>query len=189
MKMKKFVYLLTAAMIFASTSAQAADWPFFKNNPQRTGSSEANNPAQISGKIEWTVQTSQRIHSSPTVYKNKIYYGTKDGTLNAIDLNTGNPVWTFSETDNWLVSSPAAVNGRIYIGGYDTNLYCFNAENGDLIWQFTTSNSIQSSPAVDSDTVYFGSDDGFVYAVSVETGWEKWKFETDSAVTGSPVVA
>ena len=173
MIMKRRIQLIIAiaAIACAATSACAENWPLFKNNGLRNGtmSTEMASSVRFAGQREWTTQLWQNIASSPAVYKEKVYFGSNDGVVYALNLYTGEQLWKFS-TDNWVTSSPAVVNGRLYVGSFDSRLYCLNADTGEMIWKFTTSNSIQTSPAVADDAVYFGSNDGNVYAVSIK----KW---------------
>ena len=83
------------------------------------------------------------------VYKGKVYVGTFDGRLIAIDANTGEEVWG---VDTWhpsalgrfnITGAPRAAAGKIYIGqgssesghrrGYIT---AYDAETGDVAWRF-----------------------------------------------------
>jgi len=78
----------------------------------------------------------------------KVYTGTVDGRLIAIDANTGRPVWsvqTFEPGRSYTVSgAPLACHGEIVIGfggtvGYSRGyVTAYDAESGKRLWRFYT---------------------------------------------------
>ena len=83
------------------------------------------------------------------VYEGKVYVGTFDGRLIAVDANSGEKVW---DIDTWtpkglgrfnITAAPRAAAGKIYIGqgsgesghrrGYVT---AYDAETGEVDWRF-----------------------------------------------------
>jgi outer membrane protein assembly factor BamB len=110
--------------------------------------------------------------SSPAVANSKVYFGSGDGNVYAVDAQSGSVVWKFP-TKDVVHASPAVVNGTVYIGSWDSYLYALDADTGQEKWAFktgedpTTHNQVgfQSSPAVVDSTVYVGCRDAHVYAV------------------------
>lgn len=98
--------------------------------------------------------------SSPAVANGKVYFGSGDGNVYAVDAETGTLQWKFP-TKDVVHSSPAVVNGVVYIGSWDSYLYAIDAESGQQKWAFksgednTIHNQVgfQSSPAVVDGTV------------------------------------
>lgn len=80
-------------------------------------------------------------------WKNKIYVGTLDGRLIALDAATGKPIWvqhTLPANDSSnITGAPRVFNGKVIIGqggadfgairGYVT---AYDAETGKLVWRF-----------------------------------------------------
>jgi quinohemoprotein ethanol dehydrogenase len=83
------------------------------------------------------------------VYKGRVYFGTFDGRLLALDAATGEQVW---EVDTWhptalgrfnVTGAPRAAAGKIFIGqgssesghrrGYVT---AYDADSGEIAWRF-----------------------------------------------------
>lgn len=115
----------------------------------------------------------------------RLYVGSDDGNLYAVDGGTGAVVWTFP-TGGPIVSSPAvAVGGTnpntgkpehvIVVGSNDGNVY-FVLDTGTAATQMAaypipagedgTIFPVRSSPAIDADgTIYVGADDGRLYAI------------------------
>ena len=82
-------------------------------------------------------------------WNGKVYIGTQDGRLIAIDAGTGHPVWsveTFGKDEQRFISGPPRVfDGMVIIGhggadeapirGYAT---AYDAETGKQVWRFYT---------------------------------------------------
>jgi outer membrane protein assembly factor BamB len=134
--------------------------------------------------------------SSPAVANGKVFFGSGDGNVYAVDALTGTLQWKFA-TKDVVHSSPAVVNNTVYIGSWDSYLYAIDADTGQEKWSFktgednTTHNQVgfQGSPAVVDGTVYVGCRDAHVYAVDAATGRKKWDYPTSKSwVIGTPAV-
>jgi eukaryotic-like serine/threonine-protein kinase len=134
--------------------------------------------------------------SSPAVANGKVYFGSGDGNVYAVDAQTGLMLWKFP-TKDVVHSSPAVVNNTVYVGSWDSYLYAIDAESGQEKWSFksgednTIHNQVgfQSSPAVVDGTVYIGCRDAHVYAIDASTGRKKWDYPTSKSwVITSPAV-
>jgi len=134
--------------------------------------------------------------SSPAVANGKVYFGSGDGNVYAVDAQTGAVVWKFP-TKDVVHSSPAIVNNIVYIGSWDSYLYAIDADTGQEKWSFksgednTVHNQVgfQSSPAVVDGTVYIGCRDAHVYAIDAATGRKRWDYPTNKSwVIGTPAV-
>ncbi len=107
--------------------------------------------------------------TDPTIPR--LYVGSDDGNLYAINGNTGAVVWSFP-TSGSIVSSPAVATGGaepiIVVGSDDGNVY-FVQDSGTTAAQMATfpvGAPVRSSPAIGSDgTIYVGADDGRLYAI------------------------
>lgn len=129
-----------------------------------------------------------RTESSPALTQHpsaslRLYLGSDDGNLYAIDAMTGAVLWSYP-TAGFIRSSPAVVLNAeapsdpiVIVGSFDGSLY-FVQDLGDeamLVGTFSVPQddnapnlprAIESSPAVDSDgTVIIGADNGRLYAV------------------------
>lgn len=88
----------------------------------------------------------QPANRGVALYDGKLFRGTTDGHLLALDAATGKLLW-----DNWVADSakgyflsaaPIAANGRVYIGeagadwGANGHIRAFDANTGQLLWTF-----------------------------------------------------
>ena len=118
-----------------------------------------------------------------------IYVGSNDENLYAIDAETGEPRWVFTEASNWIRSSPIVVDGTLYVGSEnDGGLYAVDAETGEMEWMFSASVGFQASPTVVQNTVYVAGGEG-IYAIDAETGSQIWVYDTDAILQSSPLVS
>jgi outer membrane protein assembly factor BamB len=134
--------------------------------------------------------------SSPAVVSGKVFFGSGDGNVYAVDARSGVLQWKFA-TQDVVHASPAVVGNTVYIGSWDGHLYAIDAETGQQKWVFEGGQDpaihnqvgFQSSPAVADGTVYIGSRDAHVYALDAATGRRKWDYPTSKSwVNGTPAV-
>src|ERR1043166_6867727 len=126
--------------------------------------------------------------SSPAVFNGRVYFGSSDGNIYALDEKTGVLHWKF-ETKGIVHASPAIAGNTIYIGSWDSYLYALDAETGAEKWRFKTGEDpiiynqvgFQSSPAVVDGVVYVGCRDAHLYAIDARTGRKKWDYPTSKS--------
>ena len=88
------------------------------------------------------------VNRGPAVYDNKVYVGTLDGRLIALDYFTGEPVWEVLTIDRdkmySITGAPRIVNGQVIIGnggsefGVRGYVSAYDAQTGELNWRFYT---------------------------------------------------
>jgi outer membrane protein assembly factor BamB len=139
----------------------------------------------------WDVYT-----SSPAVANGKVYFGSGDGNVYAVDAKSGLLQWKFA-TGDVVHASPAVAANTVYVGSWDSRFYALDAETGQQRWVFNGGEDpnihnqvgFQSSPAVVDGTVYVGCRDAHVYALDAATGRKRWDYPTSKSwVNGTPAV-
>ena len=129
------------------------------------------------GQEKWKVQID--AVTLPAVAEGKVYFGTSDGALCALDSSSGAKEWCFATSDV-ILSSPSVAEGAVYFGtgfwatsdiGY---LYAVDGQTGQELWRFSAG-PILTSPAINDGVVYFNDSMGHFYALqnkslSVATG-------------------
>jgi outer membrane protein assembly factor BamB len=171
----------------------AVKWTFMTEYERRFEGKRLHGYPPVSQTIpdSWDIYT-----SSPAVFHGKVYFGSGDGSVYALDAKTGVPQWKFS-TGDIVHASPAIANNTVYVGSWDSYLYALDAETGQEKWRFKAGEDsfmhnqqgFQSSPAVADGTVYVGCRDGHVYAIDAATGRKKWDYPTSKGwVNSTPAV-
>jgi outer membrane protein assembly factor BamB len=222
--MKKFIctnLILIAWIATAITSS--ADWPMYRANSNRDGYTKETIPHNLSLNWIYKSQNAPRPawpndeHFSgempkkpgdrdlnrmriddafqPVIVQNTVIFGSSsDDQIRAIDLATGEDLWTFF-TEGPVRFAPVAWRDRIFVGSDDGWLYAINAKDGRLLWKVRggpTDNKcygnerlvshwpMRGGPVVYDDTVYCSAgiwpNDGiFILALNAETGEEIWR--------------
>ena len=55
------------------------------------------------------------MDSSPSVMDNKVYVGSRDGNVYALDAANGQLIWNYT-TGGSVDSSPSVMDNKVYIG-------------------------------------------------------------------------
>ena len=96
------------------------------------------------------------VNRGVAVWNGKVYVGTLDGRLVALDAATGKPVWetlTVDNTKRYAISgAPRVAKGKVFIGnagaelGVRGYLSAYDAETGKMLWRFYTVPGDPSQP-------------------------------------------
>lgn len=188
-------------------SAQAA---MFRGGPTHEGVYASPSPTLAT--LAWKFKTGGRVLSSPAVSGGRVFVGSTDGKLYAIDQATGTQAWQFASKGP-IASSPAVSGDLVYVSSLDGNVYGIEAATGKQRWAFATKGERRftapgihgamprtermpdpfdvflSSPTVVNNTVYIGSGDQHVYALDAASGALKWQFAAGDVIHASPAVA
>lgn len=97
------------------------------------------------------------VNRGVAVWRGKVYVGTLDGRLVALDAATGKPVWETLTIDPGtrytITGAPRVVKGRVLIGNGGAELgvrgyvSAYDAESGKLTWRFFTVPGDPAKPA------------------------------------------
>jgi polyvinyl alcohol dehydrogenase (cytochrome) len=71
----------------------------------------------------------------PTIVDGRIFTGSNDGTVYALDAHSGCIYWMFQAKTLVRSAVVAGPGPRAYVGDLESNFYALNAETGELIWQ------------------------------------------------------
>ncbi len=127
-------------------------------------------------------------HPSPVIHDNNLFFGTVNGDLYVIDINTQKIVWQY-KIDK-ISSTPVIYDNFIYLTNWDGSLYALDMDKREKVWDFETYGSIQTIPAVNGNYICFGSRDTNFYTLNRKTGEQLWKYTDmqESWFTGSPLL-
>ena len=129
------------------------------------------NPFKRSGSTEFA--------TSPAIYRDTLYVGSKNRRFYAVNLASGGVVWKFKVEGE--VNAPATVTeDMVCFGSFEGVLHCVERETGREIWHFNSRGEINASPLVTDSTVYLYSSDNRVYALSRAAGEHVWTYFNSS---------
>ncbi|MDC7223247.1 MAG: PQQ-binding-like beta-propeller repeat protein [Spirochaetales bacterium] len=128
--------------------------------------------------IKWKLllQDKDKVRESfnpPAVYGHSLYFGSADGNLYALDINSGYMEWVF-RTAGPINSVPTADKDGVYIGSSDGYIYSLDRNTGQLNWSFRTRAPVNSTIVLHGDRIFAISDADALYCLDRETGELLW---------------
>jgi len=156
-----------------------------------------------------TERLGRQIQSKPAYSEEHslIYVGDFDGTLHALDAETGKSRWNRTETEDWkhpkasgFVGSPTVVDDLVIIGSSNGRVYAYTADEGIKRWSSQIGDStgtwkmclncgVFSTPTSsrDNKTLYIGSSNG-IWALEKESGAAKWFLYSGATCASKPTL-
>lgn len=116
---------------------------------------------------------------SPVVAQRVVYIGGSDGNLYAIDVASGELIWSLSTTKNMPLTSPAIDEEIICICSHDGYLYAVDLTTRQQRWKFeigALSRLTLAIPAIANNRVYVVTTENLLHALNLQTGEPLWTF-------------
>lgn len=114
-----------------------------------------------------------RFASGATLAGGKLYLGTHDGRVLALDPEQGSRLWDFAAGDT-VLSTPVVSDGPVYFGSFDGNVYAVAAASGALVWKHDTKAPVVSTPAILDGRVIVGSRSYDLFGLDAQSGKPVW---------------
>lgn len=111
--------------------------------------------------------------SAPTVADGRIFVGTHEGRLLALDATTGMRTWDVKTGDS-ITATPLVSDGRVIVGSFDGRVYAFNAASGARDWELDTKAAVTTGATAFKGTTIVGSRSYDLFALDVSTGRPIW---------------
>ena len=121
------------------------------------------------------------LYTSPLIWKDRIYVGTKDGRLFCVDKKLGEIFWHFNAKTS-LFGVPAEKEGKIYFCDVKGAVYCIDGLTGKNHWIAGLQPNIYSGPVIGKDKLYIGTTAGIFYALDLISGKILWEMETGGSI-------
>ncbi len=118
------------------------------------------------------------ILSSPAIGGDgTLYVGSLDGSLYAVNPDTGENKWRFKTAGTYLIGSPTVDgSGNVFVGDSDGMFYALSS-SGKELWRYPAQSNIASSPAIGDDgKIFFTSYDSHLYALGNFVGDQVFYF-------------
>ncbi len=118
------------------------------------------------GRERWSVRLEGAIVGRPLLHGGRLYAGTGDGTVHALDPASGQPLWKPFHTRAAVATSPVAWGDLVFVGSNDGYLYALEAVSGRLFWQYYSGSAVCLPPGLSVDgTLYAVDKDGHLNAL------------------------
>ncbi len=118
---------------FTAVAAQSPDWPTFRHDPGRHGSTASAVEPPVA--LNWQAKLGGRL-TAPVAAGGRVYVALADAhSIVAVDAKTGEPAWKFVAGGR-IDSPPTIHEGLVLFGSADGRVYCLRASDGELAWRF-----------------------------------------------------
>ena len=125
-----------------SVAPAPPSWPIFRGNPALTGVAGDTLPQKPG--LLWTFKTGGPVKSSAVIGVDKIFIGSDDGHLYALNFADGRQVWAFKAGVGH--AGPAAAGQRLGLCRHGGRLVLrVDARAGGLLWKVQTDGKIPAS--------------------------------------------
>lgn len=167
--------------------SDADDWDQFQSGFYHNGVTESPGPDENPG-IKWKYDAGSAIDVPSVVSDGVVYTMSANGMVRAIDIETGDLIWSNETSSGSLQSStPAYGDGRLFVATFDGDLWCFDADEGTLLWNKHVTDGNFECPITYCDhKIYIG--DGLEGSVTTkyyycydEDGTFRWKYAADNS--------
>ena len=175
---------LIALLLLCSLHAFGADWPMWRADAARRGTSTAELPDKLY--LQWTLELAKpdtawpanqeklqfdRLYEPVLAGKRLFVPSMISDKLTAFDTDSGKELWRFY-TDGPVRFAPAIWKNKIFIACDDGYLYCLSTADGSLVWKFRGGPSerrvlgndrlistwpARGGPVIYDDKIYFGA--------------------------------
>lgn len=143
----------------AAPGTGESDWPHYRNDAVRSGSTVSAGPASV--KTLWTRQVASSIESE------------------AFAALPKGPVlhdWRENPYVKGPVTAPTIANGRVYVARPDAHhVVSLDADSGEVRWSFTADGRVDTPPTIHRGLCLFGTHGGSVFALRADTGETVWR--------------
>jgi outer membrane protein assembly factor BamB len=177
------LFLFTLSALHFPLSA--ADWPVFRGNNARTGfTAEQAAPPLTKA---WEYQAAADIISSPVIFEDMVYFGSRDNNVYALNARTGALIWQYS-TGGWVDATPSAAGDALFVPSLDGYLYALNRLTGEMLWRAGLGASSVSSPLFLDGKVIVGagSPEKKLKVFKVSTGELLFEYPANQPVDSAP---
>ncbi|MFP4249318.1 MAG: PQQ-binding-like beta-propeller repeat protein [Armatimonadota bacterium] len=87
------------------------------------------------GAERWRCEAGGAIYGAPLIADGRVYVGTEDGDVMALDAATGSLAWRSEAPEYAIEQAPAAGDGAVFAGSWDRHAYALDASTGELRWR------------------------------------------------------
>ena len=138
------------------------------------------------GAVAWTSDLTD-VRASPTLAGGTLYVGSFDGTLSALDPQTGTPKWSAVGGCCVFDQAPVVDNGRVFQMRTNDTLTAYDAKSGKQLW---TVPAFSVGTLAAAHGMLFYDYPPYMFALDQTTGAEVWRAPVVvSARVSSPAVA
>ena len=175
----------------AAVDAGGAAWHLIHEDPRHTHREAAVGP--VRPKLGWTTRIGEdagavaaiEAQVVPSPDERTLYVAALDGSLTALDAETGAKEWTLALGDRAYSTPCVAPSGMIYVGS-DAKRFFAVTPKGTVAWKLETNGEADTGAAPAGDLVVFAAGPSLF---AVRAGGEvAWRFDAKKKIFTAPAV-
>ena len=121
---------------------------------------------------------------TPDIDGGTIFAAAENGTIVAIDMESGDVIWRNRLDDVTLTGGIGAGGGVVAVGTREAQVVALSQADGEVVWTSQVSSEVVAQPIANDDVVVVQTVDDKVAALSTQTGERQWIYEsTQPALT------
>ncbi len=146
----------------------------------------ANNVHGISpaGKALWKTALAGTASSDICLGRDKLYIGTREGSLYALSLASGEVLWAF-KTGGAIEAASVAWYDSVVVASTDGQIYIISAD-GKLRRQAAAGAAVRVTPLADGDNLYYGADDESFNCLDLRSLKRRWRRRAEGRILAPP---
>ena len=136
------------------------------------------------GQVLWQQRTSISwgdISAGARAFVDKVYVGSHDQYLYAIDAHTGRIDWKY-KSKGFIKVTPVVDQRGVFFATTDGYCYALQRWNGTQMWSYKTS-MIESSPVLEREHLIYGNRDGQIFALHLASGSLMWQYRLRGSIS------
>ncbi len=127
------------------------------------------------------------IVAPPLQIGDRVFIGTADNYVYALDANTGEMLWPEPfQTGDSIWGRPAYKDGLLIINSLDRTVYAIEVESGRELWRKLMDGALASAPVVNEDLVFVTGFDSSLHALELKSGNEIWEAKAEDWIWSAP---
>lgn len=142
----------------------------------------------LKGKLQWKFTAGGSLWTQPVVDNSRVYFGSLNHTVYALDAKTGKLAWSTKLDGAILGSLTLGTDGSLYAGTQGNTVYALDSATGKVKWQQALKSWIWSGPVQSDGLVFAGDQSGEFTALDSTTGKVTWTLQPDGPVLGSAMI-
>jgi len=88
-------------------------------------------------KLKWAfgMPNGTSAYSQPTIVAGRLFIGSNDGTIYALDARSGCIYWRYQAKALVRAAAVVGPGPRVYVGDLESNFYALDGDTGKVVWQ------------------------------------------------------
>jgi len=127
------------------------------------------------GTRQWLRKVAEQgIASTPVVDGGRLYVGSLDKHIYAIDARNGETAWRSDPADNWFWTEILLQEDTLFAGSLGGTMYALDARSGAIRWSAPVGTMIRGRAALVDGILVVGTKDGRLHGLQPSDGARVW---------------